>query len=86
MILNEGNTSRKRELTLSVVRGVTCVRKDLIGSLDGKHASEVEVDVREKGHDYGPYQSTVIVLRGLWDNSVVRWGGPYEVTRVELEV
>ena len=57
--------SEKRGPTFPVARGATRVRKDLVGSLDGEDAPEIRVNVREKGHDCGPYQSTVIVLLGL---------------------
>ena len=66
-ILNEVNISEKCEPTLPVARSATCVHEDFIDSLDGEDASEVGVDVGEKGHDCGPYQSTVIILRGLYE-------------------
>jgi hypothetical protein len=79
--------SEKCDPTLPVARGATRVHKDLVGSLDGEHTSEVRVDMREKGHDCGPYQRTVIVLLGLYKIVQSCNGGEsYEITRVELKV
>ena len=64
-ILNWGNVSGKRGPTLSTAGGEARVRKGFVRSLDGEDGSEVRVDVREDSNDYGPDQSTVIVLLRL---------------------
>ena len=85
--MNWGNLSGQCGPTLSVARSAARVHKDLVGSLDGEDASEARVDVRENGNDCGPDQSTVIVLRGLYETvqSCGR-GESYEITNVELDI
>ena len=72
---------------MSVPRGECHVLERLVDRFDRKDALEARVDVREDGHDCGPDQGAVIVLRGLWerDQSYSREES-YEVTRIELDV
>ena len=79
--------SGNREPTLSIAGSEARVRKDLVGCLDGEDASEARVHVREKCHDCSPDQSTVIILRGLYEIIQLCDGvEPYEITNVKLDV
>ena len=66
-MLNWGHLEGKCEHTLSVAGSEARVQKDLVDSLDGEDASETRVHVREKCYDNSPDQSTVIILRGLYE-------------------
>ena len=79
--------SGKCRPTLSVARSEAWVHKGFVYSLDGEDTSEIRVDVRENGHDCGPDQSTMIVLRSLY--GIVQSHGrrePWKVTYVELDI
>ena len=57
--------------TGAVIGCQSCIHYRLVDRLDGKHASEIRVEMRERGHDRCPHQCTVIVVWGLYVHD--RW-------------
>ena len=77
----------KCERTLSVAWSFARVHNWFVDGVYGVDTREVRVNVRIKGHDSGPDQSTVIVLRGLYERFKSRnRGASCEVAHIELDV